>query len=146
MSVPCSVVMKGRRRRDGHHLLGQHRGGGMRNRVVHVQQVEIVVFGHFRHARCQRQAIRRILKQRIVGHLYFVIVDAGRAWVQPDRIGVGDEMDVVAAGGQFQAQLRGDDAAAAVSGIAGNSDSHALLEPLGHGRGSEISVPRPICP
>ncbi len=108
----------------GHHLLGQHRGDGMRNRIVDVQQIEVVVLGHFRHARRQRQAIRRILEQRIVGNFHFVIVDAGSAGVQPDGIGVGDEMDVVAAVGQLQAKLGGDDAAAAVGGIAGDSDPH----------------------
>ncbi len=62
--------------RGGQHLLGQQRGDGMRDGVMHVQQVEIVVFRHFRHARGQRQAVGRVLKQRIVGDFHFVIVDA----------------------------------------------------------------------
>ena len=99
----------------------------MRNRVVDVQQVQLVVFRHFRHARGQRQAVRRILKQRISGNFHFVIVDARRAGIQPDGIGVGDEMHFVAAGGQLQAQFRGDNAAAAVSRITGDPDFMSLF-------------------
>ena len=51
-----------------------------------------------------------------------MVVDARRAGVEADRIGVGDEVDLVAARGQFQAELGGDDAAAAVRGIAGDAD------------------------
>ena len=108
----------------GNHLLRQHGSGGMRNRVVHVQQVEIVILGHLRHPRCQRHAIRRVLKQRVIRYLHFVIVDAWRSGIQPNRIRVGDEMDFVAARGQFQAQFRRNNAAAAVRGIAGDSDPH----------------------
>ena len=48
----------------------------MRNRVVDVQQIEIVAFGDLRHARRERQAIRRVVKQRIVRNFDLVIVDA----------------------------------------------------------------------
>ncbi len=48
----------------------------------------------------------------------------GVSGIQPDGVGVADEMDFVAAGGQFQAEFGGDDAAAAVSGIASDADVH----------------------
>ena len=124
MSVPCSVVMNGSRRVGRQHLLRQHRGDGVRNGVVHVQQIELVTLGHFRHARRQRQAVGRILEQRIVGDFHLVIVNARHIRVEPNGVGVGDEVDFVAARGQFQAQLRGDDAAAAVGGITGDADFH----------------------
>jgi hypothetical protein len=47
---------------------------------------------------------------------------------QANGLGVGDEMDIVAALGQFQAQFGGDHTAAAVGGITGDSNLH-------HGRG-----------
>ena len=96
----------------------------MRDGVMDVQQVEVVGLGHLRHARRQRQAIGRILKQRIVGDFDFVIMNARRTGVEPDGIGVGDEVDFVPARGQFHAQFGGDDAAAAVGGITGDSDVH----------------------
>src|SRR5712691_10910862 len=55
-----------------------------------------------------------------------MIIDAGDAGVQPDGIGVGDEVHFVAAVGQLQAELGGDDAAAPVSGIACDADFHGF--------------------
>ncbi len=108
------------------HLLRQQRGNGMRNGVVHVQQIQVVIVRHLGHARRQRQAVRRILEQRIVGNFHFVIVDARSPRIQADRIRVGDEVDFVPALGQLQAQFGGHDAAAAVGGIAGDSDFHTI--------------------
>ena len=99
------------------HLLREQRGDGVRNRVVDVQQIEVVGFGHVHHARGQRQAIGRILKQRIVGNLDLVIVNARRAGIEADGIRVGDEVDFVPAIGELEAEFRRDDAAAAVGGI-----------------------------
>ena len=95
----------------------------MRNRVVNVQQIEVVAFGDIRHARRERQAIRRVLEQRIVGNFHFVVVDARNAGIEPDRIRVGDEVNLVAARREFEAEFGGDDPAAAVGGIAGDADS-----------------------
>ena len=44
--------------------------------------------------------------------------------VEPDGRCVADEMHVMAAGRQLHAQFGGDDAGAAVSGIAGDSNFH----------------------
>src|ERR1039457_5299554 len=68
-------------------------------------------------------------------------MDARHILVEPYGIGVGDEVDLVAARGQFQAQLRGDDAAAAVGGITGDTNSHFCSVAL-TGRG----VAYAICP
>ena len=127
MSVPCSVVTKGKRlpaRPCGQHLPRQHRAHRVRNRVVHVQQVEIVELRDLCHARGQRQVVRGIVEQRITGDFHFVIVNVGFLAPQPDRLRVGNEMDLVAALGQFQAEFGGDDAAAAVRRITGDSDLH----------------------
>ena len=98
----------------------------MRNGVVHVQQIERVSIRHVHHARSERQAIRRVLEQRVTGNFHFVIVDAGDAGVQAYGVGVGDEVDFVAARGQLHAELGGDDAAAAIRGIAGDADVHVF--------------------
>ena len=97
----------------------------MRNRVVHVQQIKVVKFGHFRHARGQRQIVRRILEQRIAGDFHFVIVNVGMRAAQPDGLGIGNEVNFVAALRQFEPQLGCDHAAAAVGRIAGDADFHA---------------------
>ena len=92
---------------------------------MHVQQIEVVKLGHFRHARGQRQIVWRIFEQRIAGDFHFVIVNVGMRTGQPDGLGIGDEVNFVAALRQFQPQLGCDHAAAAVGGITGNADFHS---------------------
>src|SRR6266478_1244608 len=60
----------------------------------------------------QRQAVRRILEQRVIRDFDLVIVDARRPRIEPDWIGVSDEVDVVPAVGQLEPQLGCDNAAA----------------------------------
>ena len=124
MSVPWRVVMKGRRRPGASICCASMRRNGMRDGVVDVQQIQLVGLRHFGHARRQREAIGRILKKRIGGDFHLVVVDARDIRIEPDGIGVTDEVDLVAASGQFEAQFRGDNAAAAVGGIAGDTDFH----------------------
>ena len=112
----------------------------MRNRVVNVQQIEVVALRDIRHAGGQSETIRRILEQRIIRDFDFVVVDARNTGVETDRIGVGDEMNLVSAIGQFEAQFGGHDTAAAIGGIAGDADFHAALtgiSPLPDGRVQE---------
>ena len=91
---------------------------------MHVQQVERIELGHLGHARGQRQVVRRKLEQRITGDRNLVIEDAVVAAGEPEGLGVGDEVDFVAECGQLDAQLRGDHARAAVSGITRDADAH----------------------
>ena len=88
-----------------------------------MQQIELVLFGHLRHARRERQAVGRVLKERVVGDFDLVVEDVGPL-AEANGIRVGDEMDLVAAVGQLQAKLGGDDAAAAISRVTGDTDAH----------------------
>ena len=117
ISVPCRVVTKGSLRlrwAGGQHLPRQQRAYRMRNRVVHVQQVEIVKLGHFGHARGQGQIVGRIVEQRVARNLDFVIMNMGLRFGQADGLRVRDEMNLVSALSQLQAQFGGHHAAAAV--------------------------------
>src|SRR5580692_10593961 len=51
-------------------------------------------------------------------------MNPGKAGVETNRIGVGDEMDFVTARGKLQAEFGGDDAAASVGGVTGDADLH----------------------
>ena len=46
------------------HLLGQEAGDGVRDRVVDVEQVELVLARDLGHLRGQRQVVRRVLEER----------------------------------------------------------------------------------
>ncbi len=109
------------------HLARQQSAHGVRNRVVHVLQVKIVQLGNLSHARGQRQIVRRIIEQRIPRHFDFVIVNVGFLAAQPDGLGIGDEMNLVAALGQFETEFGGHHAAAAVGGITGDPDLHSAV-------------------
>src|SRR5450631_2761896 len=54
--------------------------------------------------------------------VHLVEMNVRLASVQPEGRGRSNEMDLVAARREFNAELRGDDAAAAVRGVAGNAD------------------------
>ena len=124
MSVPCSVVMKGRRAAGGHLLREQARKSNAEWRSGRAAD-RALALGNLRHARGQSEAVRRIVEQRVVRDFDFVIVDARHVGIETDGIGVADEVDLVAAVRQFEAELGGDDAAAAVGGVAGDADAHA---------------------
>ena len=98
----------------------------MRNGIVNVQQIQLMTFSHFCHARRQRETVRRILEQRISGDLHFVIEDAGSVRIQADRICVTDEMNFVPAIGELKPKFSRDDTAAAVSRITSDSNAHSV--------------------
>src|SRR5216684_203507 len=100
----------------------------MGNSIMYVQHIQVAILGHFHHARSQRQAVGRILEQRISRYFHFVIVDARYAMIQTDRIRVGNKMHLVAAVCELEPQLGGNNAAAPVSGIASDADLHAVLD------------------
>ena len=75
-------------------------------------------------ARRQRQVVRRIFEQGIPRDLYFVKTDIGLRGDQADGLRIRDEMDLVSTLGKFEAELSGDNAAAAVGRITGDSDLH----------------------
>ena len=84
---------------------------------------------HLVHAHGEREIVRRILEQRIAADVHFVEVDARQERRQPEGLLVGDEVDLVPALRERDAELRRDRAGAAVRGIAGDADLHATPPP-----------------
>ncbi len=118
-------VQRGDKRQpSAQHLLGQQGADGVRNRVVHVQQIQARRLGHLRHAGRQRQAIRRIEEQRIGRDLHLVVVNPGVIGIQADGVGVTDEVNFMPPRRQLHAQLGSNNAAAAVGGVTGDADVH----------------------
>src|SRR5947199_234334 len=68
---------------------------------------------------------RALLERRVVDRGDFVEGHALDDARQPERAGIGDEVDVVPAPGELQAQLGRDRAGAAVGRVTGDADSHA---------------------
>ncbi len=89
-----------------------------------VQQIERIPFRDLGHARSQGQTIRGELKQRVGRDFHLVGMDARESSVQANRVGVSDEVHLVATGGELHPQFGGDNSAAAIGGIAGDSDLH----------------------
>ena len=51
-----------------------------------MQEIETVSFGYLRHARRQRQAVRRVLKQRVIGNFDLMIVNARDARIEQEQL------------------------------------------------------------
>ncbi len=108
----------------GEHLAREQRGDGVRDRVVDVQEIEGVDLGDLGHAGGEREVVGRVLEERVVGDGDLVVADVGFAAVEAEGLRVGDEVDLVAARGELDAELGGDNAGTAVGGIAGDADLH----------------------
>ena len=52
-------------------------------------------------------------------------MNPGKARVEANRVRVGNEVDLMAARGEFEAKLRSDDAASSVGGVTGDADLHS---------------------
>src|SRR6185437_10227678 len=100
---------------------------------MHVQQVKTVSVGDFGHTRRQRQIIRRVFKQRILRNRNLVVADVVLRSAEPNRLRVGNEMNLVSTPGQLNAQLSSHNATAAVCGIASDTDLHKPKEQRGVG-------------
>ncbi len=108
----------------GEHLAGEQRADRVRDGVVDVEEIERVELGDFGHAGGEGEVVGWVLEERVVGDGDFVVIDVGFAAGEAEGLGVGDEVDLVAAGGEFDAEFGGDDSAAAVGGITGDADLH----------------------
>ena len=106
------------------HLAREIRGDGMRNRVVDVQQVQLVVGRDLSHAGGEGQVVGRVFEEGIIRDGDFVEGDVLLAAAEAEGLRIGDEVDLMAGRRQLDTELGGDNAAAAVGGIAGDSDLH----------------------
>ena len=93
---------------------------------MRVQHVESLVLRGLEHRDRERERVRRILEERIRRNVDFVVVDVLDEVRQPERLRVADEMDLVSATRELDAELGGDDAGAAVHGRARDADRHTL--------------------
>ena len=87
------------------------------------------------HAHGEREVVRRILEQRIPADVHLVEEDARQEHRQAERLLVGDEMDLVPARGERDAELGRHGAGAAVRRIAGDADPHVALPSRHHALG-----------
>jgi len=101
----------------------------MWNGVVNVQQIQLLGLEDLEHFGGESQGVGRVVEKRVGSYLDFVEKNVRAVQVHADGRGVADEMDVVAASGQFLAELSGYDSGAAVSGVAGDANAHGFQVP-----------------
>ena len=106
------------------HHPRQQRAHRMRNRVVHVEQVQRLRLRHLDHLRRQRQRIRGMIEQRVSRHLHLMKIDPFVMLGQPDRHGIADEVHLMPPCRQLDTEFGSHHARTAVRGIAGDSDFH----------------------
>ena len=123
------------------HLAGQQRADRMRNGVMHVQDVEVIDLRHLRHARGQRQIVRRIFEQRILRNRNFMKQDVRMIAIQPDGLLVGNKMHLMSPGSKFNAQLRPDHPAASAGRIISNANFHTFSFAITNSKTSDSQNP-----
>ena len=89
-----------------------------------VEQVELVVLGHLRHARGQGQIVGRVFEKGVIGDRHLVVEDAFFAPGKAERLRIGDEVHLVAAGRELNTEFRCDHATSAIGRITGDADLH----------------------
>jgi len=115
----------------GEHLAGEEGADGVGDGVVDVEDVEGVELGDLGHAGGEGEIVGGVLEERVVVDLDLMEVDVLLAAGEAEGLGGGDEVDLVTACGELDAEFRGDDAGAAVGGVAGDADLHCGLLLLG---------------
>ena len=116
---------EGKAARRGHGTREQ-RADRMGNGVVNVEKVEGFGFENFEHFGGESEGVGRMVEEGVGDDLHFVKVDALAIGIHADGRGVADEMNVVTASGELHAQLGGDDAGAAVGGVASDANAHRV--------------------
>ena len=109
------------------HLLRDPGRGGVGNGVVDVHHVQLLAEGGVVDRRRKGQGVGRMLEEGIAVDLHLVQVDALVEARKAKGLGVGHEVDLVAALGQADPQGRRDGPGAAVGGVAGDPDLHGAL-------------------
>jgi hypothetical protein len=89
-----------------------------------VEEVQGFGLKNFEHLGGESERVRRVIEKRVAGDFDLVKVDVRVVGIHADRRGVADEMNVVTAGREFLAEFCGDDAGAAVGGVAGDANLH----------------------
>ncbi len=111
----------------GQHLAGKQRAHRVGNGVVDVKQVELVILGYLRHARGQGEIVGRVLEEGVIGNRHLVIENALFAAGEAEGARIGDEVDLVTAGRELNAEFCRDHSAAAIGRITGDADLHGPI-------------------
>jgi hypothetical protein len=92
---------------------------------VTVKQVESVHPYDFVHPHCESQIVRWILEQRISADVDFMEKDVRQERRKPERLPVRNEVDLVTACRESDAELRRDSSRTTICRITGDADLQA---------------------
>src|SRR5690349_10230496 len=90
-----------------------------------MQQIEPVIEHDLVHAHSERQVVRWILEERISSNVHFVKEDARQKCREAKRLLVRDEVDLMPATRQRDAELRGQRAGSTIRRVTGDTNLHA---------------------
>ena len=100
------------RRGIADHFRGQEGRGRVRHGVVHVENIELILPADLGHFDGERQGVIGTREQTALTDRDLVEVNSRRRKVEPDRFGVAEEMNRVAAGREFGAERGRENSAA----------------------------------
>ena len=119
----------------GEHLFRQIGRSGVWNRIVHVDEIELMFPRGVMQCDRERERVGGMFKKRVVPHFHFMEEYSLAEPTEPKRLIIRDEMDLVAPFGECESQFRGDRARAAVGRIAGDANLQ-----VNSGSVSELSI------
>jgi hypothetical protein len=114
------------------HLAGDPGARGVRDRVVTVQQLEVVAPDDFVHPHRESEIVRRKLEEGITADIDLVEKNAGQERWKAEWLSVRDEVDFVPALRQRDAELGRYGAGPTVRRVTGNAYVHSA--PSHHSR------------
>ena len=106
----------------GEHVACEEGGGRVGHRIVRVDEIEAVVAGHFSEFHRKREGVVGIFEETVAVDFDRVKMDAGGVDRETERTFVTDEVDLMTAGGEFFAEGGGENAAAADTRVADDTD------------------------
>ena len=103
-----------------------NRGTRVGNGVVHMEQIEVMGFGHFDHLRGQDQFIRLVIEKRIVADTYLVVVEVFFQTPHARGSAVRNEMEFVPLVREGLAQFSGDHTGPPERGVTHKANAQVL--------------------
>ena len=104
---------------------------------MHMQDIEVLEPRHVNHLARKGQRIGGIFEEGVGVDSYLMEGNVFRHVRQPERHGVGDEMNLMSSERKSLAQFRGNDPASPVHGVTCNADIHRRVSVLSGSRSSE---------
>ena len=100
----------------------------VRDRIMHVENIESFRFSGLRHFYRQRQSVIGAREEGVMRKLYKMKVQPVLRDIQPDRSRIAEKMNFMSAPREFRSQSRGQNSAPTNQRKTGDTDAERILD------------------